>query len=259
MYKHFFLLLAILLFSGCAERGYKLTSHIQTHTATAESSMDIDAPTKEVPEKLEKMKDAVKDELRHQNNPNKNTKKTIENKTDKIDIPTLEEEIKTPKPKKINTTSKTTTFEPKFTEDQLLSSTTEDLIFKRIDQTYQKFGNSEIHGHVIYLDASGLETRLKNSKIYLLNVNKKLNNWYQNSYLQNHRQSTHGTRADYLNQTYLNLSKNFAFHGIAPGEYFVIIVSDNPGEDKKDKKIYIAKKIKVEKRKKIMAVFSKKL
>ena len=51
MYKNFFLLLALMLFTGCAERGYELTSHAQTHTATAESSIDIDASSKK-PKKI---------------------------------------------------------------------------------------------------------------------------------------------------------------------------------------------------------------
>jgi len=146
-----------------------------------------------------------------------------------------------------------------FTEDELLSSTTEDLIFKRLNQTYQKFGNSEIHGHVIYLAPTGREINLKNTRIYLLATNKKLNRWYTNSYLKNSNPSGNPLKVNYLNTTYLNLSKNFAFHGIAAGEYFVIIVSDSPDKDEKNKKIYIAKKINVEERKKIMAVFSKKL
>jgi len=229
MHKNIFLLLALFLFSGCAERGFKLSSHVRTHTATAESVMNVNATTKEAPETFQKMKDAVKKEL--------NSQKTI----------------------KPNVSNNTTTFEEKFTEDELSASSTEDLIFKRTQQTYQKFGNSEIHGHVIYLTHSGIETSLPNSKIYLLAVNKTLNNWYKNAYLKNKRQSNYGTTVRYINQTYLNLSKNFAFHGIAPGEYFIIIVSEYPQGENKNEKVYIAKKIKVEKRKKIMAVFSKKL
>jgi hypothetical protein len=251
MYKNFFLLLALILFTGCAERGYKLTSHAQTHTAIAESSTDIDASNKELPKTLKKMKNAVKNELKNKHVSVKNTKKIIKTKSESIFIPTLN--------KKIKNSSTVNRYKPVISEDKLLTSSTEDLIFKRVNNTYQKFGNSEIHGHVIYLSNSGLETTLKNSKIYLLTINKTLNNWYNNSYLKNNRQSTYGTKVEYLNQTYLNLSKNFAFHGIAPGEYFVIIVSDNPKYDTSNKKVYIAKKIKVEKRKKIMAVFSKKL
>jgi hypothetical protein len=251
MYKNFFLLLALMLFTGCAERGYELTSHAQTHTATAESSIDIDASSKKPKKILEKMKNAVKNELKNQHVTIETTKKIIKTKSETITIPTLN--------KKPKNSSEANTFKPGFSEDQLLTSSTEDLIFKRVGKTYQKFGNSEIHGHVIYFNNSGLETTLKNSKIYLLTINKTLDNWYNNSYLKNHRQSSYGTKVEYLNQTFLNLSKNFAFHGIAPGEYFIVIVSDNPKEDTTNKKVYIAKKIKVEKRKKIMAVFSKKL
>jgi hypothetical protein len=268
MYKNFLLLLTLLPFTGCAERGFNLTSHMQTRTATAESSTDIDVPNKELQKNQKKMKDAVKNKLIHQNNSIKNTQKptkkevihiSIVTKKEAIHISTLDKETRIPKPKITTSTAKPKTFNPKFTEDQLLSSSTEDLIFKSIKKTYQKFGNSEIHGHVIYLNTSGLEMRLENSIIYLLAVNQKLDNWYNNFYLKNNRQTSQGTQVNYLNHTYLNLSKNFAFHGIAPGEYFVIIVSDNPKKDKTNKKIYIAKKIKVEKRKKIMAVFSKKL
>jgi len=235
MYKNIFLPLALLLLSGCAERGYKLTSNLKTRTAIVENTVDIDTKNKETTQKFEKMKNAVKKELKNQNNK-------------KIEIS---------KPKTIRFTVET--LKPKFTEEQLLSSSTEDLIFKRIKQTYQKFGNSEIHGHVIYLNTSGSETKLNNNKIYLLPVSSELNNWYNNFYLKNKRQINHDTTVEYLSKTYLNISKNFTFYGIKAGDYFVIIVSDDPNKDKMKNKVYIAKKIKVEKRKKIMAVFSKKL
>ena len=75
MYKNFFLLLALMLFTGCAERGYELTSHAQTHTATAESSIDIDASSKKPKKILEKMKNAVKNELKNQHVTIETTKK----------------------------------------------------------------------------------------------------------------------------------------------------------------------------------------
>ena len=63
----------------------------------------------------------------------------------------------------------------------------------------------------------------------------------------------------YINATHLNLEKNFAFYGLATGTYYIIIESRYPASIAKNKKVYIAKKINVEKYKKIMTVFSKKL
>ena len=219
MYKNIFLSLSLLLLSGCAERGYKLTVNNYTHTAIAQSTKSIDADTPDTSIKLNKMVKAAKHELK------KNRKSTI---------------------RPIN----------HLNNETLLSSSTEDLIFKRLNKTYQKFGNSEIHGHVIYLTPLGVETRLQNTNIYLLKANNTLNLWYSHSYLKDNN-SGHPLTVKYLNNTYLDLSKNFAFHGIAPGTYYVIIVSDI--QKSGDKKVYIAKKIEVETRKKIMAVFSKKL
>jgi len=224
MYKNIILLLVSLTLTGCVERSYQLTTDSHTHTAIAQSSTNIHTNPQI---KLEKMKSAVTKVL---------TKK-ISNKEDN----------KLPKSQFIHLKD----------ENELLFSTTKDLIFKRLSSTYQKFGNSEIHGHVIYLTQKGLETRLKNTSIYLLETNKKLNHWYNNAYFTNSHDDGKAMIVNYLNSTHLDLSKNFAFYGIASGEYFVIIVSDSP--DQKDKKIYIAKKIKVETHKKIISVFSKKL
>jgi len=139
-------------------------------------------------------------------------------------------------------------------------ASTEALKFQLINKIYHKFGSSEVHGHVIYLDPAGQETRLAGSKVYLLPVSATLNNWYENYYLQNKdNPNTNYTVANYLNSTYLNLEKNFKFYGIAEGSYYVIIESNYPLYIAKNKKVYIAKKIKVGKYKKIMAVFSKKL
>ena len=141
-----------------------------------------------------------------------------------------------------------------------LAATTEPLKFQLINKIYHKFGTSEIHGHVIYLNNAGQEIRLAGAKIYLLPVSAKLNNWFENYYLQNKSNpNTNGTVANYLNSTYLNLEKNFEFYGVAEGSYYVIIEAKYPSNMAKDKKVYIAKKIEVGKYKKIMAVFSKKL
>ena len=227
MYKNIFLSLSLVLLSGCAERGYKLTVNNHTHTAIAQSNKNIDADIPDTATKLEKMKKAVKDELTH--DIKSNTKQSKASKTQ---------------------------YRKKFDTEMLLASSTNDLIFKRLNQTYQKFGNSEIHGHIIYLSPVGSEIRLKDTHIYLLKENATLNNWYKKAYLQD-KNLGNPIHVEYNNVTYLDLTQNFAFHGIAPGSYYVIIVSDMPKSE--DKKVYIAKKIKVEKRKKIMAVFSKKL
>lgn len=137
---------------------------------------------------------------------------------------------------------------------------TESLIFKPSTKTYQKFGTSEIHGHVVYMTPGGQETRLKNTKIYLVPESRKVSYWYENYYLKNKEASSLSkTVVNYINATHLNLEKNFAFYGLATGTYYVIIESTQPLTSAKNNKIYIAKKINVEKYKKIMTVFSKKL
>jgi len=138
--------------------------------------------------------------------------------------------------------------------------TTETLSFKPSTQTYQKFGTSEIHGHVVYLTPAGQEISLKNTKIYLVPKNTKTDYWYNNYYLKNKEASSLSKNTvQYINATHLNLEKNFAFYGLATGTYYIIIESLYPASIAKNKKVYIAKKINVEKYKKIMTVFSKKL
>lgn len=134
------------------------------------------------------------------------------------------------------------------------------LHFKPSTQTYQKFGTSEIHGHVVYLTPSGQEIHLQNTKIYLVPKNTTTDYWYANYYLQNKDASSlANSTVRYINATHLNLEQNFAFYGLATGTYYVIIESSYPSSIAKNKKIYIAKKIKVDKYKKIMTVFSKRL
>jgi len=145
-------------------------------------------------------------------------------------------------------------------KSKALASTTEPLKFQLINKIYHKFGTSEVHGHVIYLNTAGQEMRLAGAKVYLLPVSAKLNNWFTNYYLKNKSNpNSNGTVANYLNSTYLNLEKNFEFYGVAEGSYYVIIEAKYPTYMARDKKVYIAKKIQVGKYKKIMAVFSKKL
>jgi len=137
-------------------------------------------------------------------------------------------------------------------------TTTKPLNFHQIDKVYHKFGTSEVHGHVIYLTPSGQETRLTQTKVYLLPISAKLNNWYNNYYLKN-KSSANKTIVNYLNQTSLNLERNFEFFGVPEGKYYVVIEANYPSSMAKNKKVYIAKKIQVGKYKKIMGVFSKKL
>ncbi len=110
------------------------------------------------------------------------------------------------------------------------------------------------------MNQAGKEIALKSTKVYLVPKNVKTDNWYNNYYLKNKESSTLSKSVvNYINATHLNLEKNFAFYGLAPGIYYVIIESSHPSSKVKNKKVYIAKKINVEKYKKIMTVFSKKL
>jgi len=145
-------------------------------------------------------------------------------------------------------------------EKQKSLSLTQPLVFRQSQQTYQKFGTSEIHGHVVYIMPSGQEIGLKHTKIYLVPKNSKIEYWYENYYLKNKEASSSVNMiVEYINATHLNVDKNFAFYGLATGTYYIIIESSYPSSIAKNKKVYIAKKINVEKYKKIMTVFSKKL
>lgn len=137
-------------------------------------------------------------------------------------------------------------------------ATAQTLKFKAINKIYHKFGTSEINGHVVYLSPAGGEVRLRNTKVYLLPVSTKIENWYNNYYLKN-RDDKRSTIVNYLNRVNINVDSNFEFFGVAQGDYFIIIESSLPSQIAKNKKVYIAKKITVDKYKKVMAVFSKKL
>ncbi len=156
--------------------------------------------------------------------------------------------------------TKASAYAVKSKENKSKIPSTEAIVFQPINKTYHNFGNSEIHGHVIYLDPTGKETHLKQTKIYLLPRSTKLDYWYDHYYLKNKsNKSLSKTIGEYQNATTLNLDRNFAFYGVAAGNYYVIIESDYPSRKAKNKKVYIAKQIKVEKYKKVMTVFSKKL
>jgi len=62
MLKNTLLLSSLLLFSGCAERGYQLTTQTSTHTLTAQSSVDISDTQVQTNQELLKMQDAIKKE-----------------------------------------------------------------------------------------------------------------------------------------------------------------------------------------------------
>ena len=135
----------------------------------------------------------------------------------------------------------------------------EKLNFKPSTQAYQQFGTSEIHGHVVYLDSKGQEIRLKNTKVYLAHKNAVTDRWYRRYNSKSKESlSISKTTVQYSNATHLNIEKNFAFYGLPKGTYYIIIESDTTGNVDSGK-VYIAKKITVQKYKKIMTVFSKKL
>jgi hypothetical protein len=134
------------------------------------------------------------------------------------------------------------------------------LQFKATEKTYQKFGSSEIHGHVVYLTPNGEEVRLENTKIYLVPNELSIEYWYNYYYLKSNESSLETkTTISYLNVTHLDAEKNFAFFGLSEGIYYIVIEGEYPTSANSYQKIYIAKKIKVEKYKKIMTVFNKTL
>ena len=323
MLKNTLLLLMILLFSGCVERGYKLTINSNTHTIIAEDSVDIGNIDVKTNTQLQKMEKAVHKANKAQKQTKKKVKKSKKlqknkkalalekKKSEKARIARLIEEKKLKlaqeiKAKKIkmlkknNQSSKVKILEKKMKDEKdayakrknkaLLEekrrktklkekikketihrvidtkvsnktfATTQPLRFELVKKTYHKFGTSEIHGRVTYLNKSNQEVNLQQSKIFLLPINSKLDHWFTNYYLKNkNTASASAITATYLNSTYLTIAKNFEFYGVPEGSYYIIIESNYPSHMAKNKKVDIAKKIEVGKHKKIMAVFSKKL
>jgi len=219
-------LLLVLFLGGCAERGYKLSTNTKTRTVTAQQVVDLDSSKRKDDTKLIHMTKAVKKKLQQQ-----------------------KEKTASATPSKKSVSSK----------HKIYTTTLENIIFKRTAQTYVKFGNSEIHGHLIYVSDNGLAKDIKDTQVYLVESNKKLDTWYNKFYLKNKIDYSHTTMIHYLNNTTLNIAKNFVFYGVATGSYYIIIASTQSSKTGKDKKIYIAKQIMVKKHKKIMVVFSKKL
>jgi len=244
MYIRVTIFILVLILSSCAERGYKLSSNVNTHTVIATKVSHINTKNKQIKPQFTKMSHAVKKELKKQpslNNELLNLAQTNTKQTPKTKIEKYTPINKEDKSKILTNTSSTQT-----------------LAFKPLDQIYHTFGSSEIHGHVIYLGNAGHELSPNATQIYLLPANQTLNNWYNRYYLKNSSNSSiHATTVKFLNSTYLNLEKNFSFFGVAQGTYYIVIESTKRKDE--TKKVYIAKKIDVDENKKIMVVFSKKL
>ncbi len=242
MLKKALLLFLILLLVGCAKKKLEPILNETANTITSAESIDIHKMNKSANKKNTKNKTAKKSKVAVEEE-----KKSVANELHlEREAVAEKEEVKEKTKEEV--------------KEKKALKTAEVLNFKPSTQTYQKFGTSEIHGHVVYLTPSGQEITLKNTKIYLVPQNTTTDYWYNNYYLKNKESaSISRTTVHYINATHLNLEKNFAFYGLATGTYYVIIKSSYPSSIVKDKKVYIAKKINVEKYKKIMTVFSKKL
>lgn len=281
MLKNALLLSTLLLLAGCVERGYTLSANVATQTVTAEAITSIkNKPSKPEADIFKKMTKSVKKEIKKFKIPSKQKETTsMLHPSKEVDTDTTVENTPRKTHQKIlkkeqeALAAKESLAKQKRLENKMLQAkryeeerqkllkeaeTTSPLTFHRTDKVYLKFGTSEIHGHVIYLASNGQETRLSQTKIYLLPISAKLNNWYNTYYLKN-KSSANETVVHYLNQTSLNLKRNFDFFGIPEGQYYIIIESNYPESIAKNKKVYIAKKIEVGKYKKIIGVFSKKL
>ena len=129
------------------------------------------------------------------------------------------------------------------------------LRFIPIDKTYVKFGTSEIHGHVIYMD-NGVESPLYKPAAYLVPKSAIANKWYRDYYLKNKTPQKPLTLI-YVNKTNLDFDNNFSLYGVEKGDYYIVIAAKDPQNLKRT--IYIAKDLHVDRYKKVMAVFSKAL
>lgn len=208
------------ILSACAERGYKLSTNDKVQTVTAQESIALSSSSTLEQNKLKRMTDAVN--------------------------------IKT---STLNTSSKTKSS----SRHKVYTTSVENIVFQRTEETFVKFGKSEIHGHLIYINKHGVPESIKDTLIYLVPSNKKIDTWYKTFYLKDKTDYAHTTRIQYINKTSLNIHKNFIFYGVPTGDYYIIIASTKHTKEGKEEKIYIAKRLKVKKHKKIMVVFSKKL
>jgi hypothetical protein len=136
--------------------------------------------------------------------------------------------------------------------------TVEPLVFEQSPQVYHKYGSSQMHGMTIYLSEKRGEVRLSGAVAYLVKSATNIDEWYNNFYLKNKpRPSLKPLSIPYVNTTHINSEKKFIFYGIPQGDYYIIIESNYPASFDKKEKIYIAKKFKVEKYKKLIVLFSK--
>lgn len=217
--------------------------------------------TENTANKEEKKPLQVKEEIVQKNTIEKHPSLTKENKKD------IETSTKRNPPLQANSTSK-----PRKTVTHIQDSNKKTIysdhyqsadrsillhtLFQHIDRTYYKFGTSEIHGRIVYLDKNGNEISPHNIKVYLLPQSATLDHWYSSYYLKNKTPSKQ-VKFGYIHKTYPNIEKSFGFYGVPEGKYYVIILADDP--IKQNSKIYIAKKLDIGKYKKVMAVFSKQL
>ena len=132
---------------------------------------------------------------------------------------------------------------------------TEPIRFLPPSEIYQKYGTSEVHGHIAYLTPTGREIPLLNAEVYLLKEHRILNNWYENFYLKEKSFELEKIRVQYLQKTEADIGNNFSFYGVPAGSYYIIIVGKNPYV--RNKKSYIAKKIEVHKYKKVIVLVKK--
>jgi len=261
------LLFTLLFLSGCVERGFDLTVNQTTHTVTAIKTVDTRTVRGNIQTDIKKMNIAVKKEQKELISTRKtrrgdikisrsNYKKEAQKERDAL----LKKQAREKEKQLALAEKERQALKNKEDATKKFVSITEPLVFQRSKKIYQEYGTSEIHGHVVYLAPSGEEIQLAQAKIYLVSPNEKIDYWYNNYYLKNQESSSPSkTKVSYINATHLNLEKNFAFYGLAAGTYYIIIESFYPSSIAKNKKVYIAKKINVEKYKKIMTVFSKKL
>ncbi len=129
------------------------------------------------------------------------------------------------------------------------------LRFMPVDKTYVKFGTSEIHGHVIYMD-HGEEVPLYKPTAYLVPKSAIAARWYNDYYLKNKTPQKPLTLI-YVNKTGLDFDNNFSLYGVEKGDYYVVIVAKDPKE--LNHTVYVAKDLHVDRYKKLIAVFSKAL
>ena len=129
--------------------------------------------------------------------------------------------------------------------------------FIKDDQMFQILGTSEIHGNLKYPHAKKAELEIKDSKIYLIPQNKKSKSWYQKYYQNKTKATAKSIPLEYTQVTQLDPDNAFAFYGIVAGSYYVIIATPYHFDLLGKEKHYIAKNIKIAKKEKVLANFSR--